>query len=91
MGLVAADVSERIQSCMDQIVAALRGAAASMENDGLCSDELTDLLKVAFSNRNRFDAALTGAIGALDRATEKAPDGELTMALTSVKNGYHRS
>jgi hypothetical protein len=73
MSSVAADVSQRIQSCMDQVVAALRGAAASMENDGLTPNELTDLLKVAFSNRNRFDAALTGAVGALDRATEKAP------------------
>jgi hypothetical protein len=43
---------------------------------------------VAFSNRNRFDAAVSSAIGALDRATEKAPEGELTMALSSVKNGY---
>jgi hypothetical protein len=62
---------------MDQIIAVLRIGAAA-ENDGPDADELTDVLKVAFSQRNRFDAALTGAVGALDRVAEPAPDGELT-------------
>jgi hypothetical protein len=73
---------------MDQIIAVLRVGAAA-ENDGPDADELTDVLKVAFSQRNRFDAALTGAVGALDRVAEPAPDGELTWGLSSVKNGYH--
>jgi hypothetical protein len=78
MGSGAAEISKRIRSCMDQIVADLRGAADPTEDDGLGPDELTDVLKVAFSNRNRFDAALTGTVGALDRVAERAPDGELT-------------
>jgi hypothetical protein len=88
MGSATVEMSQRIQCCMDQIVADLRGAAASTENGGLGPDDLTDVLKAAFSNRNRFDAALTGAIGALDRVAERAPDGELTAGLSSVKNGY---
>jgi hypothetical protein len=67
---------------MDQIVAALRGAACGVENDGLGPDQLTDILNVAFSNRNRFDAAVTAAIGALDRAGQRAPDGELSAGLS---------
>src|SRR6202011_3994231 len=72
------EFSELVRSGCQQIVGGLRGAAS----EDLDTDELTDLLKVAFSCRNQIDAALTGAVGALDRATEKAPDGELTMALS---------
>ena len=82
MGSAAAEVTERIRSCMDQMVAALRTAAAAVEKDGLSANEMTDVLRVALSSRNRYDAALTGAVGALDRVAEKAPDGELTMGLT---------
>jgi hypothetical protein len=82
MDSVTAEVSQRIQSCMDQIVADLRSTAASAENDNLALAQTTDVLKVAFSQRNRFDAALTGAVGALDRAAEKAPGGELTAGLS---------
>jgi hypothetical protein len=53
-----------------------------VEDDGLCADELTEVLKVAFSQHNRFGAALTGAVGALDRIVEKAPGGELTGGLS---------
>ena len=66
---------------MDQIIAALRGAAG-VENDGLGPDELTDVLKTAFSQRNRFDSALTGLIGTVDRVTDRAPGGELTAGLS---------
>jgi hypothetical protein len=76
---------------MDQIAADLRSTAVSVENDSLALAQMTDVLKVAFSNRNRFDAALTGAVGALDRVAERAPDGEQTAGLSSVKNGYRRS
>ena len=55
MGSTTAEVSKRIRSCMDQIVADLRGASASVKACGLGPDELTDVLKVAFSDRNRFD------------------------------------
>jgi 5-methylcytosine-specific restriction protein A len=70
-----------IQSCMDQIVATLRGAAR-VEDDGLGPDDLTDVLKSAFSQRNRLDSALTGLIGTLDRVAERAPDGESTAGLS---------
>jgi hypothetical protein len=82
MGSTVAEASQRIQSCMDQIVADLRSAAAAAEDDCICPNGLSDVLKVAFSNRNRFDSALTGAIGALDRVAERAPDGELTAGLS---------
>jgi hypothetical protein len=87
MRTTASELSQLVRSSSQQLVGALRRAAA----ENLDTDELTDLLKVAFSHRNQIDAALTGAIGALDRATEKAPDGELAAGLSSVKNGYHRS
>ena len=44
--------------------------------------EMTEVLKTAFSNRNRFDAALSGAIGALDKAAQRVPDEELTGGLS---------
>jgi hypothetical protein len=84
MGSRAAEASQLIRSSIDQIVAALGGAAADL-GDGLDTDEFTDLLKIAFSGRNRFDAALTGAIGALDVAVEKAPDGRASMALSCAE------
>jgi hypothetical protein len=74
---------------MDQIVAVMRGAAAAVDNDGLSPDGLTGVIKTAFSKRNRFDAAVTGAVGAPDRIVETAPGGELTGGLPSVKYGYH--
>src|SRR2546427_5146286 len=76
MRTATADLTQRLRSATDQLVGVLRDAT-----DSLHAEELTDLLKIAFTQRNRFDAGLTGAIGALDRAAEKAPDGELTMGL----------
>ena len=67
-----------VEAGSQQIVGALRQAAAQ----GLDVEGLTDVLKVAFSCRNQVDAAVTSAIGALDQAAEKAPDGEVTMALS---------
>ncbi len=67
-----------VEAGSQQIVGALRRAAA----EGLDVEGLTDVLKVAFSCRNQVDAAVTSAIGALDQAAEKAPDGEVTMALS---------
>jgi hypothetical protein len=75
-----AELSQLIQSGSQQIVAALRRAAS----DDLSCDDLTDLLKVAFCHRNQIDAALTGAIGALDQAAEQAPDGAATIGLSST-------
>src|SRR6266481_3829091 len=75
-----AELSQLIQSGSQQMVAALRRAAA----DDLSCDDLTDLLKVAFCHRNQIDAALTSAIGALDQAAEQSPDGAATMALSSA-------
>ena len=82
MGSTTAEVSKRIQSCMDQIVAELRGAASEVRSDRVSVFEMTEVLKTAFANRNRFDAALSRAVGALDKATEQAPDGELTVGLS---------
>ena len=78
MRTVAADYSQLIASGAQQIIDRLRRAAVA----GLDVDDLTEVLKVAFSEDNRIHAALTGAIGALDAAAEKAPDGELTVGLS---------
>src|SRR5437868_12603265 len=67
---------------MDGIVGCLRGAASAVENEGLAVAEMTEVLTPACSNRNRFDAATSGAIGALDRAAQRAPDEELTGGLS---------
>src|SRR5258708_33361491 len=75
-----AELSQLIQSGSQQMVAALRRAAA----DDLSCDELTDLLKVAFCHRNQIDAALTSAIGALDQAAEQSLDGAATIGLSST-------
>src|SRR5207237_4161846 len=74
----AHEISHPVQSGAQQIVGALRRAAA----EGLDADDLTDLLKAAFTHRNQCDAAVSGVIGALDQAVEKAPDREPTMALS---------
>src|SRR5437879_3259434 len=78
-------ISQRIRSHMDQIVAELGGASASVETQGIAVAEMTEVLKKALADRNRFDAALTGAIGLLDRTAEKAPDGEATMGLSCAE------
>ena len=67
---------------MDQIVAELRRAGSAVENDGLTVHGMTEVLKSAMSDRNRLEAAVTGAIGALDRVAERVPDGELTAGLS---------
>src|SRR5213080_4463089 len=73
MSSTTAEISREIQSCMDQIVARLRSAASEVRSDRVSVFEMTEVLKTAFANRNRFDAALSRAIGALDKATEQAP------------------
>jgi hypothetical protein len=80
MRTATAELSQRIQSSSQEIVCALRQAAIG--NERLDIKDLTDLLKVVFSNRNQIDAAISGAIGALDQACEKGPDGEATMGLS---------
>ena len=74
----AAELSQLVQSGVDQAAGALRRAAA----EGLDVGEMTDVLGVALTQRNRFDAAVTGAIGALDRSAASS-DHELTMALST--------
>ncbi|HSS48036.1 MAG TPA: DUF222 domain-containing protein [Thermoanaerobaculia bacterium] len=71
-----AELAKLLNSSAEQFVGTLRRAAA----DGLDIDELTSLLEVAFTQRNRIDAAVS-SVGALDTAVEKHPDGEPTMAL----------
>jgi hypothetical protein len=62
------ELSQLIETGAQQVVGALRRAV----DDGLDVDTLTDLLRVAFTQRNRIDAAVAGAIGALDQATARA-------------------
>ena len=76
MRTVAAELSQRVESGAQQGIDGLRSTAA----DGLGVDGLTEVLKVAFSCRNRIDAAVSGVVGALDAASEEAP--EKTMALS---------
>src|SRR5215472_12202217 len=78
MSSIAAELADLVESGSQRVVTALRCAAA----DGLGVKDLTDLLQVAFNQRNQIDAALTGAIGALDRAAEEAPDLASTMGLS---------
>jgi hypothetical protein len=73
-----AELSERLRSASKEIVDVLGRAV----RDGLDTEQLTDLLTVAFVGRNQIDAAVSKAIGALDRAAAKAPDGELTGGLS---------
>jgi hypothetical protein len=75
---------------MDQIVAELRGASSAVANEGLSVHGMTEVLKATMSDRNRFEAALTGGIGALDRAAERVPDGQLTAGLSCAQYGDHR-
>src|SRR5207237_4684117 len=82
MGSVRAEVSASIRSHMDGIVADLRRAAGAVENERLAVAEMTEVLKTAFCNRNRFDAAVSSAIGALDKAAQRVPDEELTGGLS---------
>src|SRR5207237_1984008 len=63
----------------------LRSAASEVRSGGVSVFEMTEVLKTAFCNRNRFDAALSRAVGALDRATQRAPEGELTMGLSCAQ------
>jgi hypothetical protein len=78
MGSTAAEPSEHLRSASKEFAGVLRSAVS----DGLDTDELTELLKVAFTQRNQMDAAVSSAVGALDRAVAKAPGGELTAGLS---------
>jgi hypothetical protein len=79
MGSTQAELSRLVQAGADQVVGALRRAIA----EDLDVAALTDLLAVALTQRNRIDAAVTGAIGALDQATERA-NLEPTLALSAA-------
>src|SRR5215467_8045816 len=74
-----AELAELVEAGAQQVVGALRGAAA----EGLTPRELTDLLSVALRQRNRIDAAITTVVGAVDVASDRADDaGDLTMGLS---------
>jgi hypothetical protein len=89
MSSASAEIGQRIRSHVDKITADLRHASVALESGALTMAEMTDVMKTAFTDRNRLDAALIGAVGALDKvSTERAPGGELTGGLPSVKNGY---
>jgi hypothetical protein len=82
MSSASAEIGQRIRSHVDEIAADLRHASVALESGDLTVAEMTHVMTTAFTDRNRMDAALTGAIGALDRAAQKAPDSELTAGLS---------
>ena len=67
------ELEAEIQSGFDRVVGALREAAG----DDLQAEAMTGLLEVAFSGRNRLEAALTTAVGALDKTVQQLPYGVL--------------
>jgi hypothetical protein len=71
MSSASAEIGQRIRSHVDEIAADLRHASVALESGDLTVAEMTHVMTTAFTNR--MDAALTGAIGALDRAAQKAP------------------
>ena len=73
------ELAELVEAGAQQIAGALRAAC----DEGLSVPQLTELLGVALRQRNRFDAAVTHTIGAVDAAAEQAMEaGELTMGLS---------
>ena len=72
------ELSQAIQSGIQQAIDALRSAAC----EGLDMNQLTGILKVAFTERNRFDASVSGLIGAVDGLAEEDPEGRQRMALS---------
>ena len=80
MGSTTAELKQRIEAGTRLIVDALRAAAAEV-SDGGEAGEATAVLQAACSRRNSIDAAVTGAVGALDRAVSRVPDQRLTAGL----------
>ena len=75
-----AELVQRLEAGTRLIEDALRTAAAEVA-DGGDPNWTTEVLEAAFSRRNRIDAAVTGAVGALDRAVSRVPDQRLTAGL----------
>jgi len=74
-----AELSELVEAGAQQVVDALRAAAA----EGLSPRQLTEVLGVAIRQRNRIEAAITGVIGAVDAAARRADaEGDLTEGLS---------
>ncbi len=71
-------LAERLRSAGRALISALQEAAAS----DLDPRRLTDLLDVAFTLRNQLDAALTAAVGTLDRGLEGDPEGAASLGLS---------
>src|SRR3989442_1021310 len=82
MDSIAAGVLPRLPAHIGEIVADLPCTACAVNDQTLSVPEMADVVRVAFSNRNRLDAALTGALGKLDAVTQRAPDDELTGGLS---------
>lgn len=76
---LGSELTELVTTGAQQMVAALRRAA--VESDSV--EELTEVLRVAYIQRNQIDSALTRVIGALDLIADRGGrDGELTMGLS---------
>ncbi len=71
-------LAERLRSAGRALISALQEAAGS----DLDPRRLTDLLDVAFTLRNQLDAALTAAVGTLDRGLEGDPEGAASLGLS---------
>ncbi len=71
-------LAERLRSAGQALISALQEAAGS----NLDPRRLTDLLDVAFTPRSRLDAALTAAVGTLDRGLEGDPEGAASLGLS---------
>jgi hypothetical protein len=70
------EISRQIRDGAAQVVAGLRQAVAL----DLPTAQLAQVLEAAFTERNKIDSAVSGAIGALDRAA-RADDHSTTRGL----------
>ena len=75
-GTPAEDLASLVQAGAEQVIGALRQAAAG----DLGTHELTGVLQAAFTQRNRIDAAVSAVVGALDRAAERTPDDLMALS-----------
>jgi hypothetical protein len=80
MGSSTADLAQRVQSGIQQVVGALREAAGQE----LDAREWTQLLGVALTGRNQLDAALTGAVATVAMSPAFSPFGAGLVALSYI-------
>jgi hypothetical protein len=79
------EIARRIQAAGGELCAALRQAAA----EDLPVRELAEILKVTFTERNKIEAAVTSAIGALDEAAHIPRLEVVPLAAQSDGGAWH--